>query len=190
MQSTVPPSVEIPILETPRLRLRGHRADDLDACCSLWADPEVVRHTTGKLQTREEVWSRILRYIGHWALLRYGFWALEEKDGGSFIGEVGFADFKRTLDPPLGDTPEIGWILISSAHGKGYATEAVRAVVSWGDEHFGAVRTACLIHPENAASIRVAEKCGYREYARSRYKEHDVILLERTASAISKPANV
>ena len=175
--------INIPVLETPRLRLRGHRVDDLDACSALWADTEVVRHTTGKPQTREEVWFRILRYVGHWGLLGYGFWALEEKASGDFIGEVGFADFKRALDPPLGDTPEIGWILASSAHGKGYATEAVRAVIAWGDEHFGGVRTACLIHPDNAASIRVADKCGYREYARSRYKEHDVILLERAAPA-------
>ena len=180
---------EIPILETPRLRLRGHRVDDFDACCALWADPEVVRHTTGKPQTREEVWARLLRYIGHWELLGYGFWALEEKASGNFIGEVGFADFKRTLDPPLGDTPEIGWVLVPGAHGKGYATEAVRAAIVWGDEHLGAVRTACLIHPENAASIRVAGKCGYGEYARSRYKEHDVILLERTAPA-GKTASV
>jgi len=175
-------SIDIPILETPRLRLRGHRIDDLDACAVMWADPVVVRHTTGKPQTREEVWFRILRYVGHWALLGYGFWALEEKASSNLIGEVGFADFKRALDPPLGDTPEIGWILAPSAHGKGYATEAVRAVIAWGDEHFGSVRTVCLIQPENAASIRVADKCGYREYARTRYKENDVMLLERGAA--------
>jgi RimJ/RimL family protein N-acetyltransferase len=175
--------VDIPVLETQRLRLRGHRIDDLDVCAALWADTEVVRYTTGKPQTREEVWFRILRYIGHWTLLGYGFWAVEEKAGGNFVGEVGFADFKRALDPALGDTPEIGWILASSAHGKGYGTEAVKAVVAWGDEHFGAVRTACLIHPDNAASIRVADKCGYREYARTLYKDRDVILLERTAPA-------
>lgn len=175
-------SVAIPVLETERLRLRGHRADDLDACAALWADTEVVRHTTGKPQTREEVWWRILRYIGHWALMGYGFWALEEKASGKFVGDVGFADFKRELTPSLGDTPESGWVLASEFHGKGYATEAMRAVIAWGDEHFGAVRTACLIHPDNTASLRVAEKLGYREYARSAYREHDVLLLERPAA--------
>ena len=175
-------NVEIPVLETERLRLRGHRLDDLDACAALWSDTEVVRHTTGKPQTREEVWSRILRYVGHWALLDFGFWAIEEKSTGAFVGELGFADFKRALEPSFDGVPEIGWILVSSAHGKGYATEGVRAAIAWGDQHFGAVRTACLIHPENLASIRVAEKCGYREFHRTTYKEHEVLMFERPAS--------
>jgi RimJ/RimL family protein N-acetyltransferase len=108
MNQSVHRAVDVPILETERLRLRSHRAGDLDACCAVWADPTVVLHTTGKVQTREEVWARILRYIGHWELMGYGLWAVEEKAGGSFIGEAGFADFKRELDPPLGDAPEIG----------------------------------------------------------------------------------
>jgi RimJ/RimL family protein N-acetyltransferase len=182
MHKTIRQSVEVPILETERLRLRGHRTGDFDACCALWAETEVVRHTTGKVQSREEVWWRVLRYIGHWALMGYGFWALEEKASGKFIGEVGFADFKREINPSLGDAPESGWILGSAFHGKGYATEAMRAVIAWGDEHFGAVRTACLIQPDNAASLRVAEKLGYREYARSTYRENEVLMLERLAT--------
>ena len=173
------PACEVPVLETERLRLRGHRLDDFSALAAMWADPIVVRHTTGKPQTREEVWSRLLRYAGHWAMLGFGFWVVEDKSTSEFLGELGFLDFKREITPPLGSTPEIGWILASHAHGKGYGTEAVRAVIAWGEEHFGRVRTACLIHPENAASLRVAEKCGYREYTRTLYKDHEVILLER-----------
>ena len=187
MHKTIRQAVDVPVLETERLRLRGHRVDDLDVCSALWADTEVVRHTTGKPQTREEVWWRILRYIGHWTLMGYGFWALEEKATGKFVGEVGFADFKRELNPPLGDTPESGWILASEFHGKGYATEAMHAVIAWGDEHFGAVRTACLIHPDNAASLRVAEKCGYHEYARSIYRDKEVLVLERPAPETARP---
>ena len=179
MNRFVPTAAEIPVLETERLRLRGHRAGDLDVCSTMWADPVVVVHTTGKIQTREEVWARILRYIGHWRLMGYGLWAVEEKASSSFIGEAGFANFKRELDPPLGDTPEIGWILASGFHGKGYATEAVRAIIAWGDQHFGQARTACLIHPDNAASIRLAQKCGYREYGRSTYREKEVLMFER-----------
>jgi len=172
-------ATSIPVLETERLRLRAHCEGDLAACSAMWADPLVTRHTTGKPQTSEEVWARILRYVGHWALLGFGFWAVEEKASGEFVGELGFADFKRSLEPPLHGVPEAGWILASPFHGKGYATEAMRAVIAWGDQHFGLVRTACLIHPENVASIRLAEKFGYREYARSVYKEHDVIMFAR-----------
>lgn len=187
MHQLVPFAVNVPVLETERLRLRGHRVDDFDVCFALWSDTEVVRHTTGKPQTREEVWWRILRYIGHWALMGYGFWALEEKASGKFVGELGFADFKREMNPSLGDTPESGWILVSEFHRKGYATEAMRAVIAWGDEHFGAVRTACLIHPDNVASLRVAEKLGYHKYARSIYREKEVAILERLAASQASP---
>jgi RimJ/RimL family protein N-acetyltransferase len=172
-------AVEVPTLETERLTLRGHRLDDFAASAAMWADPIVTRHIGGKPLSPEEAWAKILRYAGLWSLLGYGYWAVEEKASGEFAGELGFADFKRDLEPPLGDTPEVGWALVSRVHGKGYATEAVRAAIAWGDQHFGAVRTACLIHPDNIASIRVAEKCGFREYHRTLYKDHEVILLAR-----------
>jgi RimJ/RimL family protein N-acetyltransferase len=175
------PAVEVPIIETARLRLRGHRTEDFAACAAMWADPIVTRHPTGKPLSHEETWTKILRYAGLWPLLGYGFWAVEEKASGKFIGELGFADFKRDITPPLGDTSEMGWVLVSQAHGKGYATEAVQAAIVWGDEHFGQKETACLIHPENLASIRVAEKCGYREFRRTTYKNHELILLSRLA---------
>ncbi len=172
-------AVEVPILETTRLRLRGHRIDDFVACSAMWADPVVTRYIGGKPFTQEEVWTRLLRYVGHWAWLGFGYWALEEKASGEFVGELGFADFKRDIEPSLKDMPELGWALVSTAHGNGYATEAVRAAIEWGDKHFGQKQTACLIHPENLASIRVAEKCGYREVQRTMYKNHEVIMFAR-----------
>ncbi len=172
-------SVEVPIIETERLRLRRHRVDDFAACAAMWADPAVTRYLGRDPLTVEEVWARLLRYVGHWALLGFGFWALEEKGSGRLIGDLGFMDFKRGLDPSLDDVPEIGWILASHAHGKGYATEAVRAVVAWGESRFGSARTACIINPENAASIRVAEKCGYEEKLVTSYRGHRVILFLR-----------
>src|SRR6266700_2377014 len=145
----------------------------------MWGDPVVTRYIGGRPFTREEVWSRILRYAGHWAWMNYGFWAIEEKNTGLFAGEAGFADFQRLIDPPLKDIPEIGWAFAPHAHGKGYATEAVAAVVAWGDERFGKARTACIIDPGNKASIRVAEKCGYREWRRTEYHGYAQILFER-----------
>jgi RimJ/RimL family protein N-acetyltransferase len=178
---------EVPTLETERLRLRGHRSDDLANCAAMWAEPVVVRHTVGKPLTEEESWRRLLTYVGHWALMGFGFWVVEEKASRKFVGEVGFVDYKRDIEPSLKGVPEIGWVLASHAHGKGYATEAVRAVVAWGDAQFpslvGAMRTACIIQLENIASIRVAEKCGYREFARTNYKAHPVLMFVREAKA-------
>jgi RimJ/RimL family protein N-acetyltransferase len=173
--------IEVPVLETERLRLRGHRVQDFAHSAAMWADPVVIRHTVGKPLSEEECWTRFLRYVGHWALLGFGYWVAEEKATGKFVGEIGFADYKRDLEPSLKGIPESGWVLASHAHGKGYATEAVRAVVAWGDARFSSRRTACIIAPENVASIRVAEKCGYREFARTTYKGHAVVMFEREA---------
>jgi RimJ/RimL family protein N-acetyltransferase len=160
----------VPVLATERLNLRGHLLDDFTACAAMWADPIVTRYFGGKPFTEEDAWTRLLRYVGHWALLGFGYWVVEEKATGHFIGEIGFANYKRTVEHSFKSTPEIGWVFASQAHGKGYATEAARAVVAWGDTHFGGLRTHCLIDPENVASIRIAEKCGYRELQRTAYK--------------------
>jgi RimJ/RimL family protein N-acetyltransferase len=115
-------------------------------------------------------------------LLGFGYWVAEEKATGNFVGEIGFADYKRDLEPSLKGVPEIGWVLASPAHGRGYATEAVRAAVGWGDAHFESARTACIIVPENVASIRVAGKCGYREFQRTMYKGHPTMMFVRETS--------
>jgi RimJ/RimL family protein N-acetyltransferase len=170
---------KVPILETARLILRGHRLEDFAGCAALWADPIVTRHITGKPSTPEESWARLLRYVGHWTLHGYGFWVIEEKSTGAYIGEAGFADFKRQMEPLLGDTPEIGWVLSSASHGKGYATEAVQAVVAWGDAQWGQRPTVCIVAPENLASLHVARKCGYRERERGTYRGEPTLIFER-----------
>jgi RimJ/RimL family protein N-acetyltransferase len=169
-----------PVIETARLRLRAHRASDLVDCVRLWADPDVTRHI-GRVSTRQETWSRVLRYAGHWALLNYGYWVVEEKESGAFAGEVGFADFKREIVPPIEGVPETGWVLLPAMQGKGYATEAVGAALAWADVHFRSDRTVCIVAPENAASIRVARKCGYEEYARTTYGGVPAVMFERFA---------
>ncbi len=168
----------IPTLETGRLRLRGYRLEDFGACAALWADPYVTRYIGGRPLTAEESWARLLRYAGHWWLLGFGYWVLEEKSTGTFVGELGFAQWKRDIDPSI-NVPEAGWVLATAAHGKGYATEALKTALEWASHHFASPRTACLIHPENLASIRVALKCGYRETARVHYRGQPAIVLER-----------
>jgi RimJ/RimL family protein N-acetyltransferase len=177
---------EIPVVETVRLRLRAHLLEDFADCAAMWADPIVTRFIGGKPFSEEDAWSRFLRHIGHWSMMGFGYWVAEEKDTGSFIGELGFADFKRDIQPSLKGTPEMGWALVSKVHGKGYATEAVRAALAWGDAHFGSGRTVCIIHPENLASIRVAEKCGYKEFQRSTYKGHPTIMFARIVSQVGR----
>jgi RimJ/RimL family protein N-acetyltransferase len=179
----IPPHVA-PKLETSRLRLHGHGLKDFAESAGLWADPEVVRFIGGRPFTEEEVWTRLLRYIGHWAALGYGYWVIRDKAGGRFVGEIGLADFRRNFDPALGapfaGAPEIGWALSPWAHGQGYASEAIQAVLAWAEQRFGPdTRTVCMINPDNAASIRAAQKAGYRPFARTTYKEAPSLLFER-----------
>lgn len=170
---------EIPEILTPRLRLRGHRPEDFAATAAMWGDATVTRFIGGRAFTEEEVWARFLRYAGHWALFGFGFWVIEELNGGGFVGEAGFAWFKRDIQPSIGDMPEAGWVLVPRVHGRGYATEAVRAVLEWGERRLPAPSTACLIHPENLASIRVAEKCGFRRYCQTTYKSEPTLIFTR-----------
>ena len=107
---------------------------------------------------------------------------VRERDSGRFVGEVGLADFRRELSPPIEDAPEVGWALAAWAHGRGYATEAVRAALAWSDAHL-ARGTICLIAPGNAPSVRVAEKCGFREAARTTYKGQETRVFERGRAA-------
>ena len=170
----------VPKLATERLVLRGHRIEDFDNCLAMWSDADVTRFIGGRPFSEEEVWARLLRYIGHWQLLGFGYWLVEAQDSGKFMGEVGFADFHRQITPSFAGIPEIGWAFAVRAHGQGFATEAVTAAIAWGDRHFGErATTGCMIHPDNLASIRLAEKCGYTEFCRSFYKDHPSVIFRR-----------
>jgi RimJ/RimL family protein N-acetyltransferase len=168
----------IPILETERLTLRGHTPDDLSECTALWADPEVVRYIGNATSTREQAWARVLRYVGHWSLFGFGFWCAVERATGRFVGELGLANFERDITPPIGAL-ETGWVLASWAHGRGFATEGMRAVLGFADTQLPGEATDCVIDPPNLASIRVAHKLGYIERRRATYHDEPIIIFGR-----------
>ncbi len=187
---------QVPVIETERLRLRGPGPEDLPDSAALWSEPVVARFTSGKPLSEEDVWGRLLRYVGHWNWMGFGYWVVEERATGQFAGEVGFSDWKREMKPSLQGLPELGWVLASRVHGRGYATEAARAAIQWAHSHFregtsslghagvesavapelGSARMTCIIHPENLRSIRVAEKCGFKELLRTEYKNEPTIV--------------
>lgn len=174
-----PALLAVPVLETVRLRLRGFRADDFAAWFAMSREPAYYRYFSPEPMPPEEMWKLVLRSAGHWMLLGYGFWAVEERASGRFVGAVGFLNLKRDIEPALGEAPEAGWVMDPAVHGRGYATEAVAAALAWGKSHFGPVRTVCIIHPENQSSLRLAAHFGYREYARTTYHGAPIALLER-----------
>jgi RimJ/RimL family protein N-acetyltransferase len=171
-----------PTLETARLRLRGFSEADLDPWAAVMADEAVMRHLGGTPQSREESWRRLLGGAGAWALLGYGYWAVERRADGALVGMAGFADFKREMQPSIEGLPEAGWIFAPAGQGQGLATEAVGAALDWADGTLPAREIAAIIAPDNAASIRVAEKSGFTGREEAQYKGEPILLFRRSRS--------
>ncbi|MDI7861026.1 GNAT family N-acetyltransferase [Rhizobiaceae bacterium n13] len=169
---------QIPTIETERLILRPHRLSDLEACVEMSKDEAVVRYISGVPLPKEQTWVRMLRWVGMWHYLGYGFLAVEEKETGRFIGEAGFQEMHRDMVPSIEGTLEAGWVLTPDVHGRGYATEALTALIAWAETHFPGKTMSCIIDPRNEPSLRVAAKLGFRELARTNYNG-EVIVLSR-----------
>lgn len=168
-----------PVLETARLLLRPFRHEDLDAQARTLGDPEIVRHLGGTPFSREDTWRRLLCAPGLWDLLGYGYWAVVRREDGAYVGQLGFADFKREMTPSIEGLPEIGWILAPDMHGQGYATEAAEAALAWADAVLKPAEIVAIIDADNAASIRVAEKTGFKENEPATYRGEPIILFRR-----------
>ena len=148
-------------LETPRLWLRRFTADDADLLVTLDADPDVMFFINAGLPTpRAEVEEDILpAFLSYYARFPgFGFWALERKDDGAFLGWV---HYRPEPGHPV-DEPELGYRLIKAAWGRGYAAEASQAVIDHGFHALGVRRVVASTMAVNSASRRVMEKVGMR----------------------------
>ncbi len=169
-----------PVLTTARLTLAGPDPADLPAFAEMWADPRVHAMISPHPPTREEVWHRVLRHIGHWLVMDYGTWTVRETATGRIAGTVGLMDSRRATFPSFEGTPEVGWALATWAHGCGFAREALAAALSWADAQ-GIARTVCIIDPANAPSLRLAERAGYTLVTEATYRDAPTLLFERHA---------
>ncbi len=173
-----------PMLTTARLILTPPMAGDHADMVSLWADPVVYEAIVGRIFTAEEVWHRLLRYIGHWQQCGYGHWTVREAGSGRYLGEVGIMDSRRQTVPDFTGTPEVGWAFLGHAHGHGYAAEALAALFGWADPRIA--RTVCIIDPANTASLRLAMRVGYTIYAEGSYRDRPTRFLERMGGLASQ----
>ncbi len=156
-------NVDVERLETPRLVLRDWRASDLEDLVAMSADPEVMRYVGGVLD-RPQTWRQLALVVGHWALRGYGLWAVERKRDAALVGRVGL------WNPAGWPGLEVGWTLTRHAWGQGYATEAAGAAMQWAWTELNASELVSVIHRENAASIRVAERLGLRPRREGTFK--------------------
>jgi ribosomal-protein-alanine N-acetyltransferase len=147
------------IAETERLLLRELTPDDLDAYAAMNADSEVTRYLgSGRTRTRIETLAEIEYVLRMYAEHGYGLWATVRKDDGVFIGRCGLLNWH--LDGR--DEVEVAYGLARAHWGRGYATEAARAVREWAFAYLDVPRLISLVVPENEASKNVARKNGMR----------------------------
>lgn len=166
-------------IETERLVLRPMRFEDFNDHAEMMADPDKFRFSERGPMSCDEAWTRLLRNVGHWSLLGYGPFAIEEKASGRYVGEAGLSDFRRDLGESFDGVPEASWSIVTWAQGRGYATEAAAAAHAWMGVRVDASRTVCLIHSQNRASVRVAQKLGYTSFAERSYRGYSAVLFER-----------
>ncbi len=154
-------------LRTERLRLRPFRESDLDAVARLYADPRFMRYI-GPVTDRDDAWRHMAMLIGHWQLRGYGLWAVEHEE--KFVGRIG-------LHFPEGwPDLEVGWALDPAVWGRGLATEGARTALAQAATVLGRPDPVSAIHPDNAASIRVAEKLGARLERRMVLRGEEVVI--------------
>jgi RimJ/RimL family protein N-acetyltransferase len=146
----------IPTLVTERLLLRAFRKSDIDDYAALNADPEVLRFRGGEPWDRGRVWRHMAFLLGSWPLGGAGMWALEHRETGSFVGIAGFAE------PAGWPGFELAGALARRFWGQGYATECGREALAYAFTVLKKDRVISIIHPENRASIRAAERIGER----------------------------
>jgi RimJ/RimL family protein N-acetyltransferase len=151
-----------PTLTTNRLTLRAITCTDFEPYAAMWADSRVTSFIGGDPRDRQTSWSKFCQSVGLWPLLGYGYWLFEERSSGEMVGLGGLACFERGI-AQLDGFPEAGWAFAADHWGKGYASEAVVAIVHWSDTVLGVPELRCIIDPQNTPSIRVAQKCGFTQ---------------------------
>jgi len=141
-------------VETGRLVLRMFRQDDWRALHEYYSDAECMRFTFRRPLSESSTWRMVATMAGQWLLRGYGPYAVEDKATGAVLGAVGLW---YPLEWP---EPEIKWALARRHWGRGYASEAVRAVQRMAHEHLPQLRLISLIDSRNEASIRLALAVG------------------------------
>ncbi|MFJ1581645.1 GNAT family N-acetyltransferase [Streptomyces sp. NPDC088147] len=143
-------------LRTDRLTLRRWRDSDLEPWAVMNADPEVREHL-GDVLTREQSEASVALYQAKFDQRGYGWWAVEVRATGEFIG---FAGLDRVDDDMPFTGVEIGWRLARSAWGQGYATEAALTVLAYGFDTLGLSEILAVTTSANVRSQAVMRRIG------------------------------
>lgn len=157
------------MLVSERLELWRPVAGDREGLRTLIEPGEVRRFLGGMEPDDHDVFMRLLRNAGSWALYGYGTFVVRERGRADIVGNCGVFHSWRGFGRGLDDVPEAGWIVSRSAWGKGYALEAMQAALAWFEREHRTGPTLCMIEQGHHASAAVAAKLGYE--ACDRYQE-------------------
>jgi RimJ/RimL family protein N-acetyltransferase len=156
--------LNIPTLVTPRLTLRPFTEADIESLCRLLNTGNVLRYFPNPAPPpRERVERMITHQLDHWAKRGLGWWALEPRTHPELIGWAGLEFLPETNET------EVAYLLGEAWWGQGLAAEAARAALEFGFETHKLEAIIALVHPENQASLRVAEKLGMSWVDRKNY---------------------
>jgi RimJ/RimL family protein N-acetyltransferase len=142
----------VPTLTTERMVLRAPEPADFEAYAAFYASERAVWED-GPLP-RGAAWAEFAAAAGGWVLRGFGSFSLICRTSGRYLGEAGI------YQPPHYPEPEIGWILMAEAEGRGLAQEAARAVRAWAYRERGLGPLVSYIARGNVRSIRLAERLG------------------------------
>lgn len=151
----------VPTINTVRATLRAMRSSDFDRFAEIWAMPGVVRYIGSDPRSRDASWNAFLRNAGHWQVTGFGQWAIEDHGSKAMVGQVGFFYGTRGFGEDFNAVPEAGWVLAPESQGKGMGREVVCAAHDWFDRVITGP-LGCVIHSEDAVSLHLATRLGYK----------------------------
>jgi len=149
------------ILETERLYFRQHILADLDAYCTMEADPDFRRYVGGRPRPRDEAEARFMNGLKP-VTDDLNMWATVYKPENKYIGRCGLYPHFNPESQPIADEAAFGVYLDKAYWGRGLATEAGRAFVDFGFKSLQINRIVTAIDTRNAVSVQVIEKLGFK----------------------------
>lgn len=160
----------IPVLLSPRLRIRGFRPDDINDYLIMVSDPDVVKYVAEGLPLNyESAWQSLAYLMGHWQMSGMGIWALEDRSSGQVIGRAGI------YHAPGWFGPELGWMLRKEFQGQGLAYEAAEQIMDWYQKQGEVSPLVSIIHPENKPALKLSSRLGGRFDEAVRFQEQTVL---------------
>lgn len=159
------------ILYTKRTYVREITPSDLAELYELYQGDGITNYMEPLYEWEQEA-EYIRSYIDcMYYYYGYGMWIIRERETGRLLGRAGIEH------RDMGDAvwPELGYVIGANDQGKGYATEVCQAVIAYAAQELGFDTLHCFIHPDNLASLRVAEKLGFQPAVQNEKPDHGLL---------------